>query len=1140
VSLQVFLFRQVETWKKKHVEAQSQLNGNQGSWCGTDNHKIIVYTKNISFGEYLTLHRGRTYWKIEDFEVDFIGGMLFDLGDERPPDLMADFEALHASLVEEGPSRTFIVSEVTQSDRNGFGLPGRRVEFYYLPMHSHGPPRVHFVEFGEGMTDTESDDGASESEGEVEVELDEWPLDDEHRWMERDESDMDVDNNFVVAHQINGNNGEWTNTDDSVSPSLALILVLVLVLSFRWVRVFMFVFCFRVLFSFSTLMGGIWYWRGNPYKASMYLGCGGWFYILLLLVCVQMFKASSQINGNNGEWTNTDDSEDNATRVRMHREANTNKFRKAPKGKAKAETRLCRDQGCVNPQCKFVHLPPKVPEIPKLEPEEPQEIARPDEWEFTGAAYLLVKEGKVVWSSYEENSGHKYTVEVEIPQFTFAETRYRGRKIRVVWEIVLDLREKYPLPVPLEKNKDAAMRYLVKGNPKGDLQILENCLISYLYDMSLLGGVGGGYSSTAAAARKLFVSIQGIPVPSRIDGVITDKVNDWSFNRRWDVKLKGAVFEWENEEIKVYPHFKVTCPDRVRYFVTCYGKLEGSVPFQYFDVCAQNCTGALSRLLKGKKEEDLLHQNQLVAISADPELAREMLAQAGGVMETTNRGRYRIRFRQCNNFREEVEVKPDPDVKLMFDNMVPPAWIIWLFAWFWRFIQMYLLFVTFSVELLKLGGFITWCDALCMHYWDMPSDTQLAMNASLPSPKLVTYSLWALDDRIQALYHEGFIPEWSSKIKREIAKFGKFSRLYATHEWATLYDRVLANIVKSIGSVPFYWHKVFPVLEGEKPIRMVSRYWEANSPADSDRMYEFIRGELLTDKCDFYSVYYSDDGFIFGKDILLETDIAGADSSARLGVFVLVMAFVRTLTSMTHALKLVKPLSYATRLNNPDIDSGWMKFTPQSYALYSGSWLTTITNNMGVCLINLGFFRFLKQRVDPVTAALRGAECFGYELEVDVRVGYNNCTFLKRAYSVNARRSWLVYGPILRSIGTVEGTPSPDKFGLPKGESLEDYTHEQLFKKLVRDRVLQLQYEPVSCIINALRSCVGMPTLPIVLGDDDLMDRYSFSSLELHQMCEDISDWHIGGIVYSPALSKIYSRDYGVKDVKLDDIYSND
>lgn len=88
------------------------------------------------------------------------------------------------------------------------------------------------------------------------------------------------------------------------------------------------------------------------------------------------FHLHSELNGNNGEWTNADDTLDNAARVRAKKEETTNRYRTEPgkkKGKMRPEGIECRDKPCTKQGCMFKHPPPVPEQQPVLNGAVPEE-----------------------------------------------------------------------------------------------------------------------------------------------------------------------------------------------------------------------------------------------------------------------------------------------------------------------------------------------------------------------------------------------------------------------------------------------------------------------------------------------------------------------------------------------------------------------------------------------------------------------------------------------------------------------------------------------------------------------------------------------------------------------------------------------
>jgi len=385
--------------------------------------------------------------------------------------------------------------------------------------------------------------------------------------------------------------------------------------------------------------------------------------------------------------------------------------------------------------------------------------------------------------------------------------------------------------------------------------------------------------------------------------------------------------------------------------------------------------------------------------------------------------------------------------------------------------------------------------------------------------------------------------EFVSKFKNELGKVGKVGRLYATIGAATLADVVCGPILKAVFRTDvrldeLYKHtRIFidksqvliqkERLRDIRTLQFTTSFSDCQEPSASDKM--FARAASCPTNCAFY-FYYSDDGFFVinleGVIFIFETDISSCDSSNKFALFACVRKMGEALNCTTGVDILLSQCARPTTLFNPDNKSEFVTLQPETFMEYSGTKLTTILNNLASNGVAMGIYEQLCEsgvQLNLKSNLERGANRYGWVVTVDERETFNKVTFLKRAY--NGTRSWKVLGCIFRSLGTVDGTPRADSFGLSTTE-FKKRSHHQLVDILIKQCADQCSNEPGHIIINAIRERAGLPPLREEVSLLDLQDRYGGEEYEWLQLCQEIVDIRFGTVVKLPILELIFNYDY--------------
>jgi len=235
------------------------------------------------------------------------------------------------------------------------------------------------------------------------------------------------------------------------------------------------------------------------------------------------------------------------------------------------------------------------------------------------------------------------------------------------------------------------------------------------------------------------------------------------------------------------------------------------------------------------------------------------------------------------------------------------------------------------------------------------------------------------------------------------------------------------------------------------------------------------------------------------------------------------------------------------KVRNPVIRKGLkresVRLTPTQQTLYSGSTLTTTTNNMANTLIFLAFMkvyspRYTKKRNQRLLEL--AAEKMGYIVRFDLATNYQELQFLKHSPARGndgSIQAVLNIGVWLRGFGSCPGD-LPGK----KGQSLEErakiYDSEIIRgrvhagnhpikyafdTKVVSQRVDVPQNERWRSWLEMNIS--GRQTAEVSL--EELAKRYDVSVLELEELCDGIRRLRYGSQLSLRCISVIMDKDYG-------------
>jgi len=414
----------------------------------------------------------------------------------------------------------------------------------------------------------------------------------------------------------------------------------------------------------------------------------------------------------------------------------------------------------------------------------------------------------------------------------------------------------------------------------------------------------------------------------------------------------------------------------------------------------------------------------------------------------------------------------------------------------------------------------------------------LRARVSLPHPKSLLYRNYAEQEKtlINILTNNS---RFKAQIKPELRKYGKADRLFLSNKECTLVNTVEAEVLKAM-----FKKEIDLVAESVLPQSVVTIYSRDNpltsfkivfSDAQSIQKSTLMYNEasnLQPGEAKF--IYFSDDGYfvynIDGHILGFETDIKSCDSSNGLPVFASLLLLADFSGIYDIAKKLCLQCALPFDVVNPSNEKEYVTLQSSTYYEKSGSALTTPANCAASFLIACSIYREIVTNGfdDPIMQLQRAAKDAGWEITVSLRHSFNAMTFLKNAYCIRERVAWGCLGKHLRSFGTVKGLENHDTYGW----TLEEFkcsTDHFRAKRLIEMKMLELQPEPMSPFINALRVNLGLKPLPNIILLSDYIERYGGDELEWNRFLIMLEQLEFGVVMRCPIIELIYAFDYGTE-----------
>jgi len=221
--------------------------------------------------------------------------------------------------------------------------------------------------------------------------------------------------------------------------------------------------------------------------------------------------------------------------------------------------------------------------------------------------------------------------------------------------------------------------------------------------------------------------------------------------------------------------------------------------------------------------------------------------------------------------------------------------------------------------------------------------------------------------------------------------------------------------------------------------------------------------------------------------------------------------------------------------------AGRVTLTPKGKVLYSGSVLTTSTNNTANMVFGLCLKRILGQRSftkkEFGDAVIKAGECAGYIFKIDMCDNYSDIQFLKHSPAMvgGVIVPFLNLGTMLRSLGTCIGDlPGKRKNHLYQraeifySDVVKSYIHagNTSVLKALQTRVIKKTFglKHIRGVIPYLRSSCH---IPIDIPDEELTRRYKVGPQDIQELVLYLISSKFGEIISLPVVDMIMAKDYG-------------
>jgi len=388
------------------------------------------------------------------------------------------------------------------------------------------------------------------------------------------------------------------------------------------------------------------------------------------------------------------------------------------------------------------------------------------------------------------------------------------------------------------------------------------------------------------------------------------------------------------------------------------------------------------------------------------------------------------------------------------------------------------------------------------------------------------------------------------KLKREIAKYGKAPRLTVDYGAGCMYANELPEFVKvCIDGTHVVYH--------DSPNGVITMCVYIMSKPKSDSLEKAFNDLYLGMSIPNYVqvVIYSDDscysGCINGHSFGANVDVSSNDSSQDAPGFMSTYLALRGFHKQ-RAWGLIRQCMLPLHLSNPQNldDKRVIKFDTPFEG--SGTCITTILNHFGSYAIAMATLSVLAEGNDFEHSVRLGAKCVGHEVTVETWeehgvLKFENAQFLKRS-PVRVDRGWIPsinLGCVLRALGKVENDMESRHLAMTPAEFVATTMSDRM-DAFFSSVIAGWCNECANPVLNALRQRFGTGFKSEVrehdsnkyiftdkqdysmYTDESFGTRYNLSESEISDLVDSINSIKLGRKIACTAISKIFHKDYGV------------
>jgi len=861
----------------------------------------------------------------------------------------------------------------------------------------------------------------------------------------------------------------------------------------------------------------------------------------------------TDLNGNNGEWTNTDDNPPDKRRGKFgqtREPAPAEGFKEAQAGKANATAAYNR-----------VHDVPVEAEKPKI-PDRMYHVvgdwldlyAYVDEQGLRFAEhpiYPVKRVGVISCASYgpgwcvvsgEEKKNRPVYVGEALEKFIVpAHWAKNGLEYKRDMEFLLPTTLVHSLrttirPTRLDSATINALQAKTAVLYRGVSPIRRSILVDYLCldaewsevekERRLLDCDVSNRDPVLAEVvnRERITKAHGRPF--RIWAQQCDLVNEYVPKKNFAVRLEGAKLDPDGR-----PEFDTKDNFQTRVYDTAMFSLEGVTPFVKYDMTGHNANLALKRIVGARDAEDELTDNQRRLGQSLAKKAR--LTYGSGVLNPLG-----------------YEKTPSGDVEKLVQlcKLVPPTWQDYEMSQHTDRVA-----TTFCESVLNrcsramIQSFLDACkNTASWGYYQIYAE-YLSYIYPKHSQEYAA-EIAHVKRMLRRCYVRGephgttldlMIKRIEANVKKEWAKPGKVPRLFVAYGAGCMYANELPEFVKLCFNDPY-------VFERGGNTYFVHLYAKPSLERMDTDFDVAIRDQGVMGMHHIF--IYSDDSVYMGTTLTgdvykYNVDIKSCDSSNGPAIF-LAAALCLGRFDMERAIGLVQQCSQKIYLRNPSDPSEIIVLDIESPFEGSGTVLTTILNHIASLMIAISVIEGTYTgtfRGSPEDRIKAGAAAVGHEVTVESCVSYEKIQFLKRSPLLCKDGRYhlaLNAGCVLRGLGKVEGDLSAKQLNLPEPD-FNRLSWNQKMERYISSVVEGLKHEPSQPWLEALRSRFNVPTTSVEshwIEDDRLtqqevdtesfLQRYQIDANDLDRLCKILARLSLGDQVVDDALTSIYFVDY--------------